>query len=81
MPRVLEEVERDAMVLPLRDRELLMAHLLASLDEGEEAGAEEAWLAEADRRYKEYQAGRMSAVPAEEVFAEARARLAQRKNR
>jgi putative addiction module component (TIGR02574 family) len=74
----LEEVEREALVLPLRDRALLLEHLLASLDEGEDADAEEVWLAEAERRYQEYRAGRMKSVPAEDVFAEAEARLARR---
>ena len=75
MARPLDEVERDALVLPLRERATLVEPLLATLDEGEDVDAEKEWLAEAERRYQEYQAGRMKAIPADEVFAEARARL------
>ena len=75
MARPLDEVERDALVLPLRERATLVEPLLATLDEGEDVDAEKEWLAEAERRYQEYRAGRMKAIPADEVFAEAEARL------
>jgi len=81
MPRTLEEVELDALALLPSDRATLVEHLLTTLDEGEDEDAEEAWLAEAERRYQAYRAGKTKAVPAEQVFAEAEARLAERKRR
>ena len=81
MARSLEEIEQDALELRPQDRATLVEHLLATLDEGEDVDAEEAWVAEAERRYQEYRAGRMKAVPADQVHAEAEARLAKRKPR
>lgn len=78
MARPLDQVERDALALPERDRAALAEHLLATLDEAEGKDVEAAWLAEAERRYQEYRAGRMKAVPADQVFAHIRAHLARR---
>ena len=47
-------------------------HLLATLDPGEDIDAEGAWLAEAERRYQEYRAGRLRAKPAAEALRDAR---------
>ncbi len=80
MARPLTDVEREAMALSREERAALAKHLLATLDEGEEEDVEEAWVAESERRYREYRAGRMKAIPAEEVFAEARRRLARRED-
>ena len=41
-------------------------------------GVERAWLAEAERRYRDYRAGKTKAIPADEVFAHVKARLAKR---
>ena len=78
MARPLDEIERDAMALAPTERAALAERLLATLDDGEDADAEGAWLAEAERRYQEYRAGRMAAAPADRAFAEARRRLAGR---
>ena len=78
MARPLDEIERDAIALAPEERAALAERLLATLDDGEDADAEEAWLAEAERRYQEYRAGRLKAAPADQAFAEARRRLAGR---
>jgi len=78
MAQLLSEIEQAALALTPQDRAALVEHLLATLDDGEDVDAEQAWLAEAERRYQEYRAGRTKAVPADEVFAQARARLARR---
>lgn len=78
MARRLDEIEREAMALRPKERAALVEHLLATLDDGEDVDAEEAWLAEAERRYQEYRAGRMKAIPADQALAEARRRLAGR---
>ena len=75
MARKLSEVEYDAMQLSSRERALLVARLLATLDPGEDVDAEELWLEEAERRYKEYRAGSIASKPAERAFEDAKERL------
>jgi hypothetical protein len=53
----------------------LLRDLIADLDGGLDADIENAWLEEAERRYKELKEGEVELIPAEEVFARARARL------
>ena len=45
-----DELRKEALALPLDERAALAKELLLSLDEGVEAGAEEAWVEELDRR-------------------------------
>ena len=52
----------------------MASELLASLDNISEEENEQLWLEEAERRYSEYKAGRIKAVPAEEVFERVRSR-------
>jgi putative addiction module component (TIGR02574 family) len=73
----LDQLEAEALELPVGDRARLATRLLESLDdEAEEdpADVEEAWLNEAERRYQRYLAGETVARPAEEVFARIRER-------
>ncbi len=67
----LEEVLRKALALDIQDRARLAERLLASLDELSEDEAEHLWAEEAERRLKEYRAGRAKAVSAEEVHRRA----------
>jgi putative addiction module component (TIGR02574 family) len=55
--RTLSEVERNAMELSRRERAILVEHLLATLDPGDDVDSEELWLQEAEKRYAEYRAG------------------------
>ncbi len=75
MARKFNEVESDAMLLSPRERALLVEHLLAPLDPGEDVEAEEFWLQEAERRYQEYRAGVIASKPAEQVFEDANKRF------
>ena len=72
MARPLREIQNEALSLPQRDRAALAEHLLATLDPGEDIDAEEAWLAEAERRYQEYRTGRLQAKPAADALRDAR---------
>lgn len=76
MTVTLKDCERTAKRLPLPERSLLIEHLIGSLDDLDEAECERLWVAEAKRRFAEFQAGKVPARPAKEVFREARARLA-----
>lgn len=67
----LAEVLKHALRLEVRDRATLAERLLASLEEITEEEAEHLWAEEAERRLKEYRAGRAQAVPTDEVHAKA----------
>ena len=67
----LAEILKSAMGLDVRDRATLAERLLASLEELSEEAAERLWAEEAQRRLKEYRAGRAKAIPAEDVHKRA----------
>ena len=75
MAHLLDEVEKQALALPEKDRAALAERLLASLDEGEDEGVEEAWAVEAERRDRELQEGKVKGKPASEVINHARRSL------
>ncbi len=66
------DVEAEASELPSHERARLAEVLIASLDE--EDGWPHAWAAEVDRRHEELRSGAVKGIPADEVFAEIRAR-------
>lgn len=68
----LKECESLALKLEPKERAALAERLIASLDAQVESEDELAWLEEADRRYREYKKGNISARPAEEVLRDAR---------
>ena len=57
MAQTRDEIERDALSLPTEDRAHLAVRLLDSLEETLESpeDMEKLWLAEANRRFKEFQ--------------------------
>ena len=57
--------------LTVEEREILVDKLLESLDSSPKTEADQAWLAEAEDRYRRYKAGESSAVSIEDVLAEA----------
>ena len=75
MARTIEDIESEIRTLSADDRMHLLRDLIADLDGGIDKDVEKAWLDEAERRYKELKDGTVESVPAEEVFARARARL------
>ena len=66
------ELARRGKQLPREDRERLVDELLASLNEPV-AELVAAWPAEIERRLASYDRGEVKALPAEAVFAKARA--------
>ncbi len=84
MDAMLDVLEAQAMQLPLRERSELAHRLLVSLD-GEPDGASEeitqAWDEEISRRVADMEAGRTKWVPAEEVFSNIDAMIAERAGR
>ncbi len=84
MGAMLDELEAQAMQLPLRERSELAHRLLVSLD-GEPDGTPEeiaqAWDEEIARRVADMEAGRTTWIPAEEVFKKIDAMIAERAGR
>ena len=70
----LDEIEDEALRLPAESRAALVESLLASFS-GPDPDVQREWLDEAERRRWELVAGRVERIPAEEAFAQARARL------
>lgn len=73
----LEQLEAEALELPLRERAQLAERLIASLDEDateDAADVERAWEEEIRRRMAEVESGTAELIPAEQVFAELRNR-------
>lgn len=74
MSKDLKDIAAEALELPLTARAELASRLLESLDDLSEEENDQLWAQEAERRYAEYKAGNIEAVPADEVFARLRAR-------
>lgn len=73
MSSQLEALEAEAMKLTAEERVQLADRLIASLFE--DAGIEDAWESEVERRIEEIEAGRSKLIPASEAIARARAAL------
>jgi len=71
MTKILEKIEKEALSLPEAERAFLADRLLSSLGGDVLSDIDAAWVAEAERRYEEYKAGKRNPIPASEVFAEA----------
>ncbi len=71
----LTDCEAQALQLPPAERAVLAEHLIASLDTLDEAHNEQLWIEEADRRYREYKNGNISARPAQDILRDARAAI------
>ena len=66
-----DEISTAALQLSVEERAQLAGSLLLSLDEPSESEVERLWLEEAERRLKEFREGRVSGIPADEVFRRA----------
>ncbi len=75
MARSIKDLEAEIRALSAEDRMHLLRDLIADLEGVIDQDIEEAWLEEAERRHKELKEGLVEPVPAEKVFAQARARI------
>ena len=71
MSTILEKLEQEALNLPRQERAFLADRLLSSLDGDVLTDVDEAWVAEVEKRYQEYNKGTRQGIPAQDVFAEA----------
>jgi putative addiction module component (TIGR02574 family) len=67
-----DEIEAEALNLPVADRARLVSRLVASLDEQSDEDVELAWIEEAERRYQEVRNDPAVAEPAAVAFQRAR---------
>jgi putative addiction module component (TIGR02574 family) len=75
--KTLEEIEQDALELPVASRVLLAEQLLESLDQSDQKRLDRLWAAEIERRLSRFDRGETKAIPGEEVFRRIRARARQ----
>lgn len=75
MARSIREIEQEVRALQTAERNQLLRELIADVDGEPEHATKEAWLQEAQRRYKELQSGLVESVPATDVIRKARSRL------
>ena len=76
MPKGLEEVTKEAMELPLRQRLALAEFLLESADAAADPEAEAAWDSEIRDRIRAIDEGRVTGIAYEDVMRVAERRLA-----
>ena len=74
MHRTLQELEAEALKLPVEARGELATRLLDSL-EPSDTEIQERWIHEAERRAEEMRSGRVGGEPIGEVLARIRAKL------
>lgn len=77
MARAVSDIESEIRKLAPSEQEQLLRALLEELDGPADADAERLWLEEVQRRSREFEAGRVKTIPADEVFKRVRSRLSQ----
>ncbi len=70
-----KELIAEAISLPVEERAIIVDSILRSLNSPEE-DLDSQWVAEAERRLEEVRAGRVKAIPGDQVFAKVRKRFA-----
>lgn len=72
MSRTLLEIEREAIRLPVKDREVLAERLIRSLQRAPLSQVQEAWVKEAERRFSAWRRGEREGVSVERAFKQIR---------
>lgn len=75
MSTFFDELERQARTLTRREKASLARILIEELDPSADAGIEQVWIEEAQRRYDAFLKGELEALPGDAVMARARSRL------
>lgn len=63
MSPAIKELERKALELSPQEREELADNILRSLDDAPLTTVDEAWVAEAERRYNDFKTGKTQGIP------------------
>ena len=69
-----EQVKIEALSLPPEERSDLLLRLAASLGVSDDTAIDQEWLTVARERIEELRSGQVVGIPADQVFAELRAR-------
>ncbi|MDF0675070.1 MAG: addiction module protein [Nitrospira sp.] len=72
MSKALLKIEREAVRLSAKDREVLAERLMRSVTREPLTQVEEAWVAEAERRFSAWRRGTRKGVPVERAFKQIR---------
>lgn len=75
MSALFDELEKQARTLTRPEKASLARILIEELDPSRDAGAEQLWIDEAQRRYDAFLRGELEALPGDAVMARARSRL------
>jgi putative addiction module component (TIGR02574 family) len=75
MSAAYERIEREARALDPHEKATLARTLIEDLDSTVDRDVEAVWVAEAERRYESYKAGKEQAVPGDEAMERARKAL------
>jgi putative addiction module component (TIGR02574 family) len=75
MAGLLDEIKSQALRLPPEDRETLAGALLHSLQEAPLSEIDEAWIAEAERRYQDWRSGKSQLLSGEHLVPDVRREL------
>ena len=71
MSNILDKIEKEIFKLSNQERAFLADRLLGSLKSDSLSDIDEAWIAEAERRYEKYKQGERPGIDAQVVFDEA----------
>jgi hypothetical protein len=75
MSTLFDEVEKQARALTRQEKASLARILIEEPDPSIDAGVEQVWIEEAQRRYDAFLKGRVKSLPGDAVMARARRRL------
>ena len=70
-----EDIQRQIVTLPAKDKAALAHQLIEELEESTDPDAERLWLEEATRRFEAYQRGDLASREGDEVMRKAREQL------
>lgn len=79
MGKSLEEARKIISELSPEDREILTIELGLEMEKVDPE-IEKAWIEEAERRWQDFQSGKVKGIPAEEVFEEIERELNEKRN-
>ena len=73
----MQRIERQAEKLSREDQERLAQKLMAGLKAQPLTGVDEAWVREAERRYRKWKKGQVAGLPAKRVLSDIRKELSR----
>jgi putative addiction module component (TIGR02574 family) len=75
----LMEIEQKALTLSPEDKELLIQHLIVSLEKTPISEIDQAWIEESEKRYNNYKLGITQGIPESKIFKDIRRELGRSK--